>query len=135
MAVSERFLRNYWIGASLAAGAFLALAGAEGVLWLGIMAFVVVVASGAVVSYWGWTDLRRREMAARGTAAETTPSHSKPDSRLVAGGLLNVGLAVAAMVLVLAEKGGLAIVTGLVAAATAGALWRRSHRTRSSTYR
>ena len=51
---------------------------------------------------------------------------------LLAGGLLDVALVIATIALSLAEKSGLAIVTGLLAAAIASTLARWSYRARRS---
>jgi hypothetical protein len=132
MTRQERFVRNYIIAASVGVGAFMALAAAEGLLVVGIVVFVVVVLSFAAVAYWLWTVQRPGGMSAEGKAAQVHPTHSKPDRRLIAGGLLNVALVIATIVLSLAEKSGLAIVTGLIAAATAATLARWSYRRRTT---
>jgi hypothetical protein len=132
MTSRERFARNYMIAASLGVGAFLAVAAAEGLLVLGIVVFVVIVLSFAAVAYWMWTGQRRGEVAADAKSGQVGPTHSKPDRRLLAGGLRNVALAIATIALVLAEKSGLAIVSGLAAAAIASTLAGRSYRARRS---
>jgi hypothetical protein len=71
-------------------------------------------------------------VSAEAKGAQHDPTHSKSDRRLIAGGLLNVGLTIATIALVLAEKSGLAIVTGLLAAAVASTLARWSYRDRRS---
>ena len=128
----ERFVRNYMIAASVGVGAFVALTAAEGLLVVGIVMFVVVVLSFAAVAFWPWTGQRRGEVSDEGTSATANPAYSQGHSLLIAGGLLNVGLAIATIVLVLAEKSGLAIVTGLLAATIASTLARWSFRARRS---
>jgi hypothetical protein len=125
----ERFVRNCMIVASVAVGAFVALAAAEGLLVVGIVVFVVMVLSFAAVSFWLWTGERRGEIAPEGIPADSPNTQS---SRLtpIAGGLLNVGLAIATIALMVADKSGLATLTGLVAVATATALARWSYRAR-----
>src|SRR2546426_4450965 len=92
MTSRERFARNYMIAASVGSGAFLALAAAEGLLVVGIVVCVMVVLSLAAVAYWLWTGQRRGEVSADAKGAQLDPTHSKPDRRLIAGGLLNVAL-------------------------------------------
>jgi len=116
MTSRDRFLFWSVFSCSLALGAFVAIAGAEGVLVLAIPAFFVFMVFIASLSAWAWRDQQREQRAAGPPA--------RASGRIVVGGVLQLALVAVTIALILGGKGGLALVTGLLAATIAFVLAR-----------
>ena len=93
----ERFMFVAMLGCALAFGVFVAVADAEGVLWLASPVLFVVMMVMAGISAWGWRQEHGRAQ----------PHTAHVPLELVLGGVLHLLLLIVTLALVLTGKDGL----------------------------